>query len=249
MTNVADEDKSEFYDNVEPPLKNHWDIVIAPHPDVYKNLLKDPFFLINFVGGRVAGAMSPVKTIAENDRISRFHIQKVSVPFANYVYTRVGNRQYVTDVEYPNEVTLTFLEDSDNSVGKYLMHWMNEIHDMDGGSLGGLISGALSLIGGIAGSSVNANKAMAQKFQSDPGLAKKNATIIPHDADGNASDIWYVLEGLSIKTIEPLEYAYGEGDPVAWSVVCAIDNTTTMSGIMTKSGKAGTAARVAGMFL
>lgn len=226
LKNITGEDRSSFYETVEPPLKNQFDVIITPHENVFQNLLSDPASALNFV--QPLDAINPIKTIVQNEEISKFHVNKINVPLPSFEYVAIGNKKYVSDIIYPEEVSMSFIEDKKCSVSTYLSNWVDEVFQLNNLDYASMLTstinaGATFINGG--GSILDVDSFFAQKFQSDPGLAKKNAIIIPHANTGEAYKNWYLLKGLSIKSIETFEYAYGDGEMVAWNIVCSVDLT------------------------
>lgn len=201
-----------FYEEMENQLINQFQVIIVPNANVIKNLLVDPFSVLSLI------------TLAENANIGKFYIQNISTPMLTYEYTRVSNKQYVTDVIYPDEISMTFLENDLSTVQRYLSHWQDEIYQTNSIDILGAVKVARGLIQGLLGS-IDADSALQQKFKSDPGLAKKDAYVIPLKKDGSSALVWFVLEGLSFKSASPIEWAQDSGDPLKIEATFSVDNT------------------------
>lgn len=212
---LNDKEARQFLIELEQQPLCRFQILIIPHPDVFRNLIYDPLSVVSLL------------TIPDNAHIGRFYIQTIELPMPSFEYTRVGNRQYVTDVIYPETCSMTFVDGKDSRCQKYLSRWQDEVIQGNSIDILGTIQAARQMVKGFLGS-VDAEAALEQKFKSDPGLAKKNIFVIPLRQDDSPAKLWYALEGVVIKTLEPITFDQSTGDPLKLSATFALDNARMM---------------------
>ncbi len=212
---LFDQARRDHIAGMDNQLLCQFQVIIVPHVNVIKNLVIDPGSIINLL------------TIAENTNIGRFFVYTITVPSPVFEYTRVGNKQYVTDIIPPEEVTITFMENEKSTVQRYLSHWQDEVSSTNGLDILGMVQGATSMVKGLLGS-VDADSTFQYKFKSDPGLAKKTMYLIPLDRKDNPAFVWYALEGLSIKSVGETEFSQESGEPMKIAASFAVDNVRMM---------------------
>lgn len=139
--------------------------------------------------------------------ITSLHCQSISMPFFSLEYTRFNHEQAVTDIEYPGDITINFLENELSFVRIYLQKWMSDTVN-------------LRWYSGVDGDFV---------FKDNQDAAKKTALVMPMTGMNLPSPCWIKLEGLRYKSIEPWTFSQEENTPFIIAVTCAVDNCRLFS--------------------
>jgi len=131
--------------------------------------------------------------------LASLYIQSIQVSFFSLEYTQFGHQKSVTELQFPEEVTFTFLENETGFVRSYVNKWIKEtvFYDFMGDS--GYI------------------------FEDNQDAAKKTAIIIPQSGLGIPSLAWIRMSGLRFKSLGELTFGQAEGDPMFLDVTCACD--------------------------
>ena len=144
--------------------------------------------------------------------ISTVCIQTIEVPFMSFETERVGNMSIISDVIYPEEITITYIENELGVVRDYLTNWQEQIMTLDKNALGNFapLGGTETETGWI--------------FEDNQEFAKKKAIIIPQMTTGLPSTAWVEIRGLRLKAMEPWTFDQKESEPMHISVTCSCDN-------------------------
>ena len=114
------------------------------------------------------------------DVITKLYVQTVEVTFSTYAYERADNIQYIKDVEYPESVKITFLEDELGSVRNFMDYWMTSVATID--DYGKFV------------------------FNDNQDSSKKKAMLIPLMKSGLPSGAWIQMMGLKIQSVGPITF-------------------------------------------
>lgn len=142
---------------------------------------------------------SSIATAALDSIISKLHIQSITMSFVGLEYDVWNEEKIVKGVIYPEEITITFIENEIGIVRNYLTHWLNQV----------------VYVSSITGEWI---------FKDDQISAKKNAIIIPQMKIGTPSPGWIQITGIKYKQLGSLTLAHSDGDPMLLECTFAIDN-------------------------
>lgn len=134
---------------------------------------------------------------ALDSMIAKLFIQTLSIDFPKVEYERANKKLYTKGVTYPDEVSITFIEDTTAFVRQYLKKWLELI--MIETTDHGLV------------------------FKSDQDGAKKNATILLNSGIKLPTPLWISLEGLRPKDIGKVTLGHESGEPLKLETTFAID--------------------------
>jgi len=160
-------------------------------------------------------SISQIAHVAVDPLITKVCLQSIDIPMMSFETERVGNAQMISDVIYPEEVTLTFIENELSTVRMWLANWLKQIVYVSNDPSYGMIEGL---------SSTPLSNTPGWTFYENQNFAKKKAIIIPLMTTGLPSLVWYELRGLRIKSIENITFDQKESDPMYITVICSVDN-------------------------
>ena len=197
---------------LNPQWMNIFEILIYP-----QNLLG------TFTGGTETNltekardaAMAAMDTV-----IARLHIQKISIPQTKFVYESFNGMKHIKDVEHPENITITFIENEFGLVRNYLQYWMKSIADVNLWKTNDVKSIAAE------GNNMNIDPALSfsYTFNDDQQKSKRNAKIFPQMKNGLPSTGGFIqLEGLKYESIENMEFDQASGEPMLITATFAVD--------------------------
>ncbi len=196
---------------LDPQFMNVFEILIYPQ---------------NFSLDIGSAAMAALDTV-----VARLHIQKMTIPFPKFIYEDYGGVKHLIDIEYPEEVTITFLENDLGIVRNYLQYWMNTIATFDPTGISNTMSKMNTDAGvfnpenlGNTDPFINPAMASTYKFKPNQLAAKRNAKIFLQMASGAPSPAGFVqIEGMKLKGIEDWEIAHDSQEPMMITATFAVD--------------------------
>ena len=174
---------------LDPQNKNLFEILLYP-----KAVESNP----TDIGSLASGAL--------DSTITRLYIQNINFPFLGIEYETYNELKGTKGVTYPEDGTITFIENELGIVRNYLNRWLKEIifpvKEKDATS-------------GI----LRTNYVFTENQEG----AKKNAIIMPLTGLGVPSTGWIKLEGLKYKSMENIEFSQGATDPMLITVTLSCD--------------------------
>jgi len=133
-----------------------------------------------------------------NNAIFKLYVQTVEVTFVSFSYERADNVQYLKDVEYPESVRMTFLEDDLGIVRNWISNMMMTVaYVNDDGTF---------------------------VFRNDQNAAKFNVVLIPLTKMGIPSGGWIQLQGLKYMSSEGISFDQSSTENMIIDVTFACDN-------------------------
>jgi hypothetical protein len=150
---------------------------------------------------RTAGkqALSTLTALGDTT-IANLHIINLDIPFIGFTYETYNEEKAITDLEYPEEVSITFIESEIGTVRAYLNAWMSSIITKD---------------------PFSEHKQMV--FRDDQTASKKDAIIIPQTGLSAPSTGWIKLMGLKLKNVGNITIGHDETGPLKLSATFAVD--------------------------
>jgi hypothetical protein len=130
--------------------------------------------------------------------ITKLYIQTIEATFVSFTYERADNKQYLKDVEYPESVKMTFLEDEIGTVRQYMNKWSNSIATIDDNGM--------------------------FVFEDDQTANKRNAILTPLMKDGLPSGAWVQFKGLKYMSMETIPFDQSSPENMIIDVTFACDN-------------------------
>jgi hypothetical protein len=185
VTGIQNEAVKDLLTVFDPQNKNLFEILLAP-----SNL-----------------SFSTAGWAALDTTIMTLHCQSISAPLFSVKYDRFNHEQAAVDLDYPDNVTITFIENELSFVRLYLQKWMSETVNM-------------RYYSGIPGD---------YYFKDNQNAAKKTALVMPMTGMNIPSPCWLKLEGLRFASTEDWSFAQTDTDPMIISVTCAVDNVRLFS--------------------
>jgi len=177
MAAVLSKGTVELLTNMELQHKNQFEMIITP------------FGKTN---------VSSLLHTTANNAILKLYVQTVEVTFVSFAYERADNVQYLKDVEYPESVRMTFLEDDIGIVRNWLSNMMQSIaYTTDDGTF---------------------------VFQNDQNAVKFNAILIPLTKMSIPSGGWISLHGLKYMSSEGISFDQSSAENMILDVTFACDN-------------------------
>jgi hypothetical protein len=169
----------------EPQNKNLFEVILAP--------------------GDLSGANIAMAGL--DTSITSLFCQSITTSLFSITYQRYNHEQAPSSLEYPDTVTINFLENDLAFVRIYMQKWMSDTVN-------------LRYTSNIPGDYV---------FKDNQDAAKKNALIIPQTSMGIPSPCWIKIEGMRYQSMEQLSFDQTAGDPMIIAVTCAVDNIKLFS--------------------
>jgi hypothetical protein len=141
--------------------------------------------------------------------VAKLHVQSITMNFPGIEYQTWNEEKVPTGVLYPEEISITFLENDLGIIRNYMDHWFEEI----------------LYVNPITGEWV---------FRDNQVAAKKNAIIIPQMKVGLPSTAWIQITGMKYKVMEGITLSHADGDPMMLTVTFAVDNVwwKTLAGLL-----------------
>lgn len=68
------------------------------------------------------GALNP--SVLLDVLMSRYYIYDVNVPIVSFEFSRYNGKKEISEIIYPEEITITFIENSKGTVKSYLRKWV-----------------------------------------------------------------------------------------------------------------------------
>lgn len=165
-----------------------------------------------------------VLTAALDTVVARLHIQKVSIPFPTIEYEDFNGIKHVSDIKYPDDMTITFLENDLGIVRNYLKYWQNSILDVMDAGIGDEFKRLGATLNRTGSPALNPAMTSTYKFKENQQAAKKNAKIILQMSNGLPSPAgWVLIEGMKLKSIEPWELSQDSQEPMMITATFAVD--------------------------
>jgi hypothetical protein len=169
----------------EPQNKNLFEVLLAPGELSLANAAK----------------------AALDTAITSVFCQSISMPLFSIEYARYNHEQGTFDLEYPDTITIHFLENDLSFVRIYMQKWMSDTVN-------------LRWYSGIPGDFV---------FKDNQDAAKKTALVIPTTTMNLPNLCWIKIDGLRIQSIEPFSFAQTDSEPMIIAVTFAVDNVRLFS--------------------
>lgn len=148
--------------------------------------------------------------------VSKIHVQNLTIPFPSFEYDTANEEKYIKGIIYPEEVTITCVENELGILRNWLNSWIKDIAF----PMGDLNMASEAAVRSVKGGWV---------FRDDQQISKKNAMIILQMGSGLPSTGWVKMEGLKLKSTGDLEIGHGIGDPMMIDITCAVDNVHWMT--------------------
>lgn len=182
ITSILTKGTAELLANIELQHKNQFEIIM--YPDMS------------------GGGRSTIKAIGnalKDSLITKLYVQTIEATFVAFSYERADNKQYIKDIEYPESVTMTFLEDEFGTVRSYMTTWSESIATID--TFTGMYI-----------------------FDNDQIANKRNAILTPLMKSGLPSGAWVQFKGLKYMSMEPITFDQSTPENMIISVTFACDN-------------------------
>jgi len=194
---LINQTEQSLIQNLDPGNTNLFQFILYP-----KTL--DDMSLAKTAGGStLMGAVN----LAQDTLIAQVYIRQIDVQFMSLEYERINEIQSPKKITFPDAISMQILEDEYGFVGNYLYKWMNSIvypiYEKDPQT-----------------SFSRTNYIWANNQEA----AKKNATLIPQTGLGLPSLRLIRFYGLKLQNIESVSYSHGNGDPLIYTVTCAVDS-------------------------
>lgn len=161
--------------------------------------------------------------------VTRLYIDNIDFPGGiSFEYERVNGNNYVKGVSYPDEVTMTFLEDEKGTVRRYLTEWIGSVAVPSVSNLGALASAVDATGISVAG---NANvKEGTYTFKDNQEQAKRTGLLLMKNASESDFPLpgfdkypRIMFYGLVIKANPTYSIGHEKTDHMAYNVLFSID--------------------------
>lgn len=182
VTAILTKGTAELLAYTELQHKNQFEIILYP----------------DMSGGGLSTAKA-IKNAIGDSLITKLYVQTIEATFVAFTYERADNKQYIKDVEYPESITMTFLEDEFGTVRDYINNWVKSIATIDD-STGMFV------------------------FDNDQRANKRNAIVTPLGKSGLPSGAWVQFNGLKYMSMEPITFDQASPENMMLSVTFACDN-------------------------
>jgi hypothetical protein len=141
--------------------------------------------------------------IAGGNYLAKLHLKSIGTTFTSIEYDNLNEVKGTKGVVYPEEITLTFIENQEGAVRNFLNSWFKQI----------IFTNELS-IGGNA----------QWVFKDNQLASEKNAIIIPLQRTGTPSGAWIQINGLKLKNVGALEFSQESAEMMVITATCKVDN-------------------------
>lgn len=155
---------------------------------------------------------SSIAFAALDTLIARLHIQNITIPFWNITYERADNVKYVKDIESPDELSITFIENEEGFIRLYLTKWLEQVVDTSPLDLGAPFQ--TDFFGAIDYNFI---------FATDQNKSKKNAKIFLQMGSSLPSPSLIQIEGMKIKNMDAWEIGHDQEEPLRITCTFAVD--------------------------
>lgn len=144
--------------------------------------------------------------------IARIYVQSIDVPFMSFEYENYNEVKEIKDLKYPDEISITFVENEVGFVINYLNFWIQQIVQPD------YLNG----------------RPNAYYFKPDQNGVKKNGVIVPLMGLGLPLPGIITFKGLKPMGIENITFSHGDGDPLLITCKFSVDDVwfKTLSGLL-----------------
>lgn len=139
---------------------------------------------------------------ALDSAVTKTHIQSIDVPFLGIEYEEYNQQKSPSHLKYPETMTMTFIENEEGVVRKYLNSLMTDI---------------VKLSTDLRGNYHYVFNANAHKN-------KKRCLIIPATSMGLPSVGWIQIEGMRYAGMENVMFDQKEGEPMYITATFSIEN-------------------------
>lgn len=139
--------------------------------------------------------------------VSTFFIQSLDIPMLGFEYVEYNERKGISNLVYPEEITVTFIENEVGVVRNYLDYWLSTIVQSDYGDSDGYT------------------------FKDNQNVSKKEALIMPMDGLAIPTIGWIKIRGMKYKGMENWSFAQNDGDPMIITATFSVDNVWIYNGI------------------
>ena len=216
---ALDREVSKFLVNLNQQNTNKFEFIITRPIDM------DSGFL-GLLGGVIDNGIDIT--------MSKLYVQRISFPASvSFTYERKNNKQYVVGLEYPSQCEITFLEDENGLVRRYLKSWERDVAvPSEAKSLIATLSqanlGAANFFGGSKANPTNVPEGVVFSDRQD--LAKRNGMLF---LGGSGSLLGteviptyprMMLYGLGYQTIGNIEVAQDSNNALLYSCIFSLDD-------------------------
>jgi len=146
-------------------------------------------FLIFFYPSSLSLSLSTAKTLSMDNTITNLYIRSISIPFPSFEYEGLGAQKYISKLNYPEEVSITFIETELGIVKKYLASWFDDI---------------------VISDQKDPKKRFV--FRDNQEMSKKDAMVMSQTRLGIPAPGWINLKGLKLKNIEDFNFDHDSGE-------------------------------------
>ena len=136
--------------------------------------------------------------VIKDNAIAKLYVQTVEATFLSIAYERADNKQYVKDVEYPESIRMTFIEDEFGSVRRWANSLMESVAIVDDNGM--------------------------FIFQDNQNDSKRNAILIPLMKSGLPSGAWVQFKGLKYMSMETVSFDQASPENMLIDITFACDN-------------------------
>ncbi len=177
-----------FMQLFDPQFKNKFEIIFYPYS-------------ISVSGVLSAGA---------DTLITKYHIQTLTIPTIKFEYDSANEKKYIKNVLFPEEVSMTFIENEEGVVRNWLDSWEKDIASLKSDTMASMLPGS--------------NDKSQYVFKDNQNASKKNALITLKTGGGLPSPGGIVLmEGLKFKGVNDYTIGQNESDPLLIECTFAVD--------------------------
>jgi len=185
----------------------------------FQNLCKFEAIILGSLTDLKAALMIPLDLI-----MGKFYLQDITLPDSKFTYEPINWDKVAKQTEYPETITLKFLETEEGYVIRYLTLWKDlvavpaapEYPTLDKG-FGNLGSIASFLLGGFSGKQ--------RIYNDNQDASKKTIWLWPQPADsGFPFQPRRILKGVRPIEISEQTWSQGNKDILMYEVICTIDD-------------------------
>jgi hypothetical protein len=171
--------------------------------EVFDTQNKNMFEIVLYPAPPKKFGIGTLKTLglgALDSTLTKIYVQSISCPFLKFEYESYQEVKEIKDLTYPEQMSITFVENELGFVRLYIKKWFEQIVKVD---------------------SKDPNSYV---FQANQAGAKKNGAVIPLMGTGLPSLPLIKFYGLKPMGIQDIEFSQAEGDPMLITVDFSVDN-------------------------
>ena len=198
----------DFWAGKDLQLKNKYEFVITKKPEISVPERANTAGVISAVANTAASVAGTAASIL----ITNLYCQSIEVNFPVVGTEKAADNNYASSIQYPESITVTFLEDEQGTVMRYLQQWHSDIQ---------LIQTESPALFSNLGK--DTDTAYGRVFRDNQEKAKRNGMLLLQKASREFSLYPRIMIlGMMLKNIEPFTISDSESGNLTLTTVFSV---------------------------